>query len=115
MMKFVRTAITDADIILYVTDVIETWDKNIQFIEKLNKVAAPVIVAINKTDLAKPEAIDLLITEWNTHVPKATVMPISARMRFNVPNLFNIILEKLPEGPAYYPVDSLTDKPAGSR
>jgi GTP-binding protein Era len=111
MMKFVRTAITDADVILYVTDVIETWDKNIQFIEKLNKVAAPVIVAINKTDLAKAEAIDLLITEWNAHVPKATVMPISARMRFNVPNLFNTILEKLPEGPAYYPVDSLTDKP----
>ena len=72
MMKFVRTAITDADVILYVTDVIETWDKNMQFIEKLNKVAAPVIVAINKTDLAKPEAIDLLITEWNNHVPKAT-------------------------------------------
>jgi GTP-binding protein Era len=111
MMKFVRTAITDADIILYVTDVIETWDKNIQFIEKLNKVAAPVIVAINKTDLAKAEVIDLQITEWNTHVPKATVMPISARMRFNVQNLFNTILEKLPEGPAYYPVDSLTDKP----
>jgi GTP-binding protein Era len=111
MMKFVRTAITDADIILYVTDVIETWDKNAQFIEKLNKVAAPVIVAINKTDLSKPEAIDLLITEWNSHVPKAIVMPISARMRFNVPNLFNTILEKLPEGPAYYPVDSLTDKP----
>lgn len=111
MMKFVRTAITDADVILYVTDVIETWDKNAQFIEKLNKVAAPVIVAINKTDLAKPEAIDLLITEWNSHVPKALVMPISARLRFNVPNLFNAILEKLPEGPAYYPVDSLTDKP----
>ena len=111
MMKFVRTAITDADIILYVTDVIETWDKNVQFIEKLNKVAAPVIVAINKTDLSKPEPIDLLITEWNAHVPKATVMPISAKLRFNVPNLFKTILEKLPEGPAYYPVDSLTDKP----
>jgi GTP-binding protein Era len=111
MMKFVRTAITDADIILYVTDVIETWDKNVQFIEKLNKVAAPVIVAINKTDLSKPEAIDQLITEWNNHVPKAVVMPISAKTRFNVPNLFNTILEKLPEGPAYYPVDSLTDKP----
>jgi GTP-binding protein Era len=111
MMKFVRTAITDADVILYVTDVIETWDKNAQFIEKLNKVAAPVIVAINKTDLSKPEAIDQLITEWNAHVPKAVVMPISAKTRFNVPNLFNTILEKLPEGPAYYPVDSLTDKP----
>jgi GTPase len=111
MMKFVRTAITDADVILYVTDVIETWDKNIQIIEKLNKVAAPVIVAINKTDLSKPEAIDQMITEWNAHVPKATVMPISAKTRFNVPNLFNTILEKLPEGPAYYPVDSLTDKP----
>jgi GTPase len=111
MMKFVRTAITDADIILYVTDVIETWDKNVQFIEKLNKVAAPVIVAINKADLSKPEAIDLLITEWNSHVPKATVTPISAKTRFNVPNLFNSILGKLPEGPAYYPVDSLTDKP----
>jgi GTP-binding protein Era len=111
MMKFVRTAITDADVILYVTDVIETWDKNEQFIEKLNKVAAPVIVAINKTDLAKPEAVDQLITEWNSHVPKAAVMPISAKMRFNVPNLFTAILAQLPEGPAYYPVDSLTDKP----
>jgi GTP-binding protein Era len=111
MMKFVRTAITDADVILYVTDVIETYDKNSHFIEKLNKVSAPVIVAINKTDLAKSEAIDLLITEWNTHVPKATVMPISAKLRFNIPGLFTTILEKLPEGPAYYPVESLTDKP----
>jgi GTP-binding protein Era len=68
-------------------------------------------VAINKTDLSKAESIDLLITEWNSHVPKATVMPISAKLRFNVPNLFNTILERLPEGPAYYPVDSLTDKP----
>jgi len=111
MMKFVRTAITDADVILYVTDVIETYDKNAQFIEKLNKVAAPVIVAINKTDLAKPEITDQLITEWNMHTPKATVMPISAKLRFNVPGLFTAILEKLPEGPAYYPEESLTDKP----
>jgi len=111
MMKFVRSAFTDADIILYVTDVIETYDKNAHFIEKLTKAGAPVIVVINKTDLSRPEALELLIAEWNTHVPKAAVIPISAKTKFNVPQLLDMILEKLPEGPAYYPVDSLTDKP----
>jgi GTPase len=111
MMRFVRTAFTDADILLYVTDVVETYDKNALFIEKLNKSGVPVIVAINKTDLSKPDIIDQLVADWKIHVPNALIIPISARLRHNIPLLFDTILEKLPEGPAYYPVDSLTDRP----
>lgn len=111
MMRFVRTAITDADIILYVTDVVETSDKNEEFIDKLKKVKSPVIVAINKTDLSKPDALELLVTEWRQMLPLATIIPISALHRQNTAFLFNALLEKLPEGPVYYPDDSLTDRP----
>jgi GTPase len=111
MMRFVRTAITDADILLYVTDVIETGDKNEEFLKKVEKTRVPVIVAINKTDLARPELVDSVVKEWKQRIPHATVIPISALLKFQVPELLNAIMEKLPEGPAYYPEDSLTDRP----
>jgi GTP-binding protein Era len=111
MMHFVRTAITDADVILYVTDVIETPDKNEHFIEKLRKVTVPVVVAINKTDLATSEAADLLALEWKKMLPAAAIILISALRKQNIQALFDFILEKLPEGPVYYPDDSLTDRP----
>ena len=107
-MRFVRTAITDADVILYVTDVVETSDKNEDFISKLSKISVPVIVAINKTDLSDPAALELLTAEWKKMLPKATIIPISALYKQNLELLFNTVLEKLPEGPVYYPDDSLT-------
>lgn len=111
MMRFVRSAITDADIILYVTDVVETSDKNESYIEKLKKVSIPVIVAINKTDLSNPEALELLTGEWKKMLPDATIMLISALYRHNISAIFDTLLGKLPEGPVYYPADSLTDRP----
>jgi GTP-binding protein Era len=111
MMRFVRAAITDADIILYVTDVKETRDKNEDFIEKLKKVQSPVIVAINKTDLSNPDALELLAGEWKKTLPDSTIILISALYKQNISVLFDTILDKLPEGPVYYPDDPLTDRP----
>jgi GTP-binding protein Era len=110
-MRFVRTAITDADVILYVTDVVETSDKNGSIIDKLKKVSVPVIVAINKTDLSNPEALKLLSAEWRNFLPNATIILISALYKHNISVLFDTILERLPEGPVYYPDGSLTDRP----
>ncbi|MFO7371225.1 MAG: GTPase Era [Bacteroidales bacterium] len=111
MMRFVRTAITDADVILYVTDVVETSDKNEDYITKLGKISKPVIVAINKTDLSDPAALEILTSNWKQLLPEATIIPISALYKQNLNLLFDIVLEKLPEGPVYYPDDSLTDRP----
>jgi GTP-binding protein Era len=111
MMRLVRTAITDADIILYVTDVVETSDKNQEFIDKLQNVSVPVIVAINKTDLSDPGALKILAGEWKKMLPDATIILISALYKHNISVLFDTLLNKLPEGPVYYPDDSLTDRP----
>jgi GTP-binding protein Era len=111
MMRFVRTAITDADVILYVTDVVEKSDKNEGFIDKLRKSTVPKIVAINKTDLSKPEELELLAAQWKETLPEATVILISALHKHNISILFDTIQEKLPEGPVYYPEESLTDRP----
>jgi len=111
MMRFVKTAFTDADIILYVTDVMETFDKNSQYLGKLKRSRVPVILAINKTDLSGRESLDLLISELKSQLPDATIIPVSALRRHNLQLLFETILAKLPEGPVYYPDDSLTDKP----
>jgi GTPase len=111
MMRFVRNAFSDADILLYVTDMVEKSDKNSHFIGILKKTRIPIVLAINKTDLAKREAVDLLVVEWKSLVPDAVIIPISALRRHNLEILFNSILERLPEGPVYYPDDSLTDKP----
>lgn len=111
MMRFVRTAITDADVILYVTDVVEKSDKNEGFIDKLRKSTVPKIVAINKTDLSKPEELELLAAQWKETLPEATVILISALHKHNISILFETIQEKLPEGPVYYPEESLTDRP----
>jgi GTP-binding protein Era len=111
MMRFVRTAISDADIILYVTDVYETRDKHEQYIDKLKKVSVPVIVAINKTDQSEPGALEILSNEWKLLLPHAEVLTISALYKQNTELLFDTLLGKLPEGPVYYPDDSLTDRP----
>ena len=111
MMRFVRTAISDADIILYVTDVYETRDKHEQYLDKLKKVSVPVIVAINKSDQSESAALEILSNEWKLLLPQAEVLTISALYKQNTGLLFDTILGKLPEGPVYYPEDSLTDRP----
>jgi GTP-binding protein Era len=111
MMRTVRSAITDADVILYVTDVVETRDKHEQFINKLTKLQVPVIVAINKTDLTNTAAVELMTAEWKQILPDALIFPVSALRKHNTKQLFDTLLEKLPEGPVYFPDDSLTDRP----
>ena len=110
IMEFVDTAIGDADIILYVTDVVEKMDKNIEYIEKLNKVECPVIIAINKIDETKQEKVIELVEKWHATVPKAEILPISALNKFNVDVLLNRIVELLPKQHAWYDRDVFTDK-----
>lgn len=110
MMDFVETAIGDADIILYVTDVIEKMDKNIEYIEKLNKVECPVIIAINKIDETKQEKVIELVEKWHATVPKAKILPISALNKFNIDLLLGRLVELLPKQHAWYDRDVFTDK-----
>lgn len=110
MMEFVDTAIGDADIILYVTDVVEKMDKNAEYIEKLNKVECPVIIAINKIDETKQEKVIELVEKWHTTVPKAEILPISALNKFNIDLLLGRLVELLPKQHAWYDRDVFTDK-----
>src|SRR5512133_1525862 len=97
MMNFVETAIGDADIILYVTDVVEQSTKNEDYIQKLNNVSSPVILVINKIDISNQKDIEELYARWKELVPRAEIFPISAIEKFNTDTLFNRILELIPE------------------
>ncbi|MDY6800259.1 MAG: GTPase Era [Bacteroidota bacterium] len=110
MMRFVGSAFEDADIILYVTDVVEKMDKNQQYINKLSQTNVPVLLLINKIDLSNQEDLETLVDIWKKILPEAEIIPVSATKNFNLDQVFKRILELLPEGPAYYPKDSLTDK-----
>ncbi|MDR2382766.1 MAG: GTPase Era [Prevotellaceae bacterium] len=110
MMKFVYSAIGDADIILYVTDVVEKSDKNIDFIEKLNVLNVPILLLVNKIDLTTPEELESLTEKWKTLLPSAIIFPISALLKFNLDNLKKEIARLLPYGPKYYDNDALTDR-----
>jgi len=110
MMRFVDTALIDADIILYVTDVVETPGKNPQYLEKVKKSGVPVIVLINKIDLSDQQSVMNLYRQWEAELPEADILAVSATEGFNVAPVFDRILEKLPEGPPYFPKDELTDR-----
>jgi GTP-binding protein Era len=110
MMKFVDSALIDADVILFVTDVIETQGKNPDYIEKVRKSNVPVIVLINKIDLSNQQAVLKLFDYWTEIFPGATVFPISAQEKFNIEPVFNRIMELLPEAPPYFDKDDLTDR-----
>lgn len=110
MMGFVTTSFEDADIFLYVTDVIENPQKNIEYIEKLSKVNVPVVCLINKIDLADQQKVEELQKFWKENLPNAEIYAISALEKFNIEGLFDRIIELLPEGPAWFPKDQLTDK-----
>ncbi|MDY5824848.1 MAG: GTPase Era [Candidatus Coprenecus sp.] len=110
MMEYVETAMGDADIILYVTDVVEKIDKNIEYIEKLNCVISPVVIVINKIDLSNNEQVNSLIQRWKKMVPKARVMVASAQEKFGLDMIFDTILELLPQNEAWYDKDFFTDR-----
>ncbi len=110
MMDFVDTAIGDADIILYVTDVVEKADKNVEYIAKLQNVECPVILVINKIDIGTQEQVINLMQWWKEQLPKAVIFPASAQERFNLDNIFDAIVSNLPEAPAWYDKDVFTDK-----
>ncbi len=109
MMKFVESALLDADIFLYITAADEQ-DEDDEIIEKLKETDVPVIVVINKIDLSDQKKIETLYDSWQKKIPNAKVLPIAALHKFNVDTLFKLILELLPESPPYYPKDELTDK-----
>jgi len=110
MMGVVRTAIEDADMLLYVTDVVETIDKNEEYINKVNKSEVPLLLVINKIDLCKEDELPQIVNTWKELMPRAEIIPVSALKKFNVDTVFNRVLEVLPEGPAYFEKDALTDR-----
>lgn len=111
MLKFSKGALNDADVIIYVTDTVETIDKNNDFIEKVRACGTPVLLVINKIDLTTPERLDELFDIWSGILPDATIFPASAINEFNVDNLFKRVIELLPEGEPYFDKDQLTNKP----
>ncbi|MFA5301862.1 MAG: GTPase Era [Bacteroidales bacterium] len=110
MMQFVDAALGDADIILYVTDVVETVTKNPEYIQKLNLITIPVLIVLNKIDKSSQEEVMALLEQWQSLVPKAELFPVSALERFNLEALFSRILELLPESPPWFEKDRFTDK-----
>ena len=115
MLEFSRSALVDADVLLYVTEPQDTADRNADFLEKVKRMAAAgtrVFLIINKIDLTTQETLESLVAFWQAQLPESTVFPISAQERFGVAQLFDAIKEALPVGPPFFPKDQLTDKPA---
>ncbi len=113
MLEFSEGALTDADILLYVTDVVEDPVKNADFLAKVAKEKVPVLLVINKIDLVKSQQeLEEIVTRWKEILPNAEVFPTSAKEHFNVTNLMSRIVELLPPSPPYFGKDALTDKPA---
>ncbi len=117
MLEFSRSALVDADVLLYVTDVQDNIDRNADFLDKVKKMASQpakcrVFLVINKIDLTTQDTLERLVEFWHTQLPEATVFPISAKERFGVAQLFDAIRDALPECPPFFPKDQLTDKPA---
>lgn len=110
MMRFVDMAIKDADVIVYVTDVVETPDKNQEYLSKVQRTDIPVLLIINKIDLSNQSDLEEIVEQWKSKLPKATIIPISAINKFNIEPILKQIVSLLPEGPAYFPKDQLTDK-----
>lgn len=112
MLHFSESALADADILLYVTDVVENPEKNIDFLEKVGKMDIPVILLINKIDESDQKKLVELVERWHSLLPKAEILPISAKNKFGIDVLMKRIQELLPESPAYFDKNQLTDKPA---
>lgn len=112
MLRFSESALSDADVLLYVTDVVENTSKNEDFIKKVQNVDAPVLLLINKIDQTNQKELENLVAEWKELLPKAEIYPISALNKFNVDVVKKRILSLIPESPPYFEKDALTDRPA---
>ena len=112
MLAFSESALADADVLLYVTDVVENPEKNMEFLEKVQKMNIPVLLLINKIDQSNQKYLGNIVMKWHSLLPNAEILPISAKNKFGVDMLLKRIKELLPESPAYFDKDQLTDKPA---
>lgn len=110
MLNFVNTALIDADVLLYVTDVVEDFSKNEEYLVKIKTTEIPVIVLINKIDLSNQDQLIALVEKWRDLIPNAEVIPISAKEKFNLEYVFKRIIANLPEGAPFFPKDELTDR-----
>ncbi len=112
MLAFSESALADADVLLYVTDVIENPEKYMEFLEKVKKMQIPVLLLINKIDQSDPKKLGDIVEKWHSLLPNAEILPISAKNKFGTDMLLKRIKELLPESPAFFDKDQLTDKPA---
>ena len=111
MMSFVRGAVDDADVILYVTDTVEQSDRSDEIVGRIVRSGIPAVVVINKIDLTTPEDLEAIVDRWHAKMPDAEIVPVSAKERFNMKGLLEAVLRRLPEGEPFYPKDTLTDRP----
>jgi len=112
MLDFSESALDDADILLYVTDVVEKIDKHSDFVDKVSKIDVPILLLINKIDLSNQQDLEKIVAEWEKFLPKAEIIPISASNKFNVDYVLKRVKELLPDSPPYFDKDQWTDKPA---
>ena len=110
MLGFVDSALGDADIILYVTDVVEKKDKNNEYIQKLKNIACPIVLVINKIDVSDQNKVVAMMEEWHNDLPEAEIIPVSAKEKFNLESVFKAIMTRLPESPAWFDKDAFTDR-----
>lgn len=112
MLQFSKSALIDADILLYVTDVIEKIDKNDEFLFKVKQQQIPILLLVNKIDLSNQEALEALVALWKSELPQAEIIPVSAKTKFNLETVMHRIHALLPSSPPFFDKDALTDKPA---
>lgn len=112
MLAFSESALSDADVLLYVTDVVENPEKNRDFLDKVSKMTVPVLLLINKIDQSDPKTLGDIVERWHSLLPNAEILPISAKNKFGIDMLLKRICELLPDCPPYFDKDQLTDKPA---
>jgi GTP-binding protein era len=112
MLAFSESALADADVLLYVTDVVENPEKNEEFLNKVRKMTIPVLLLINKIDQSNQKQLGTMVERWHTLLPEAEILPISAQNNFGIDILLKRIKELLPASPPYFEKDQLTDKPA---
>ncbi|MGL5771309.1 MAG: GTPase Era, partial [Bacteroidales bacterium] len=112
MLNFSQSALVDADVLLYVTDVVEKFDKHEDFLKKVQKLDIPILLIINKIDLTDQKGLEALVAQWKEVLPQAEIIPLSAKENFNVEYLLRRIKELMPDSPPFFEKDALTDKPS---
>lgn len=112
MLSFSLSALDDADVLLYVTDMVEKIDKNSDFLQRVQGLKCPVLLLINKIDLSNQTELEAFVARWKELLPDAEIIPISALLNFNIDHVKHRVEELMPESPPYFEKDALTDKPA---